>query len=222
MSSAFLEMTRANFGYAAVGTMGTYQNGAIGSRMVLGTAGACSGRHRVFGVSQVDQSASMMSTIFNYINFSKPIYCSGRAFSESNITDPNVTAAWYFGKSEANGAGDLNRKGFGWEIIGNATTRYLTLVVHDGTTLTKVTSSYVVIGQYVGAVHFDWDVVSDGAGNVTLYVNGASVATTALGPTGDTSYGGTRPVIWQEELRATAATSAFSFYWSRGRIYSAL
>jgi hypothetical protein len=223
MSSAFLEMTRANFGYAAVGTMGTFISGAVGSRMVLGTAGACSGRLRVFGASQVDQTASMMSTIFNYINFSKPIYCSGRAWPESTITDPNVTAAWYFGKSEANGAGDLNRKGFGWEIIGDATTRYLTLVVHDGTTLTKVTSSHVVISGVAGAVIFEWDVVSDGAGNVTLYVNGASVATTALGPVGDANYSGTRPVIWQEELRATAApTAAFTFYWSRGRIYSAL
>ncbi len=222
MSASFLELIRGGFGYAAVGTMGTFISGGVGSRMVLGTAGACSGRLRVFGASQVDQTASMMSTTFNYINFSKPIYCSGRAWSESTITDPNVTAAWYFGKSEANGAGDLNRKGFGWEIIGNATTRYLTLVVHDGTTLTKVTSSYVVIGGFAGAVIFEWDVVSDGAGNVTLYVNGASVATTALGPVGDANYSGTRPVIWQEELRATAATSAFGFYWSRGRIYSAI
>jgi len=30
-------------------------------------------------------------------------------------------------------------------------------------------------------------VYSDGAGNVTLYINGTSVATTALGPTGSTT-----------------------------------
>lgn len=153
------------------------------------------------------------STIYG-INFSKPVFCSGRAWSDSTITDPNVTAAWYFGKAESNGAGDLSRRGFGWEIIGNATTRYLTLVVHNGTTLTKVTSSYVVTSNV-----FDWDVVSDGAGNVTLYADGVSVATSALGPTGDTNYSGTRPVIWQEELRTTATTSAFSFIFSRGRIY---
>jgi hypothetical protein len=159
-----------------------------------------------------------MSKTFNLINFSKPTYCTGRAQPSSTITDPNVTAGWYFGKAENTGAGDLNRKGFGWEIIGNATTRYLTLAVHDGTTLTKVTSSYVV----VGGTPFDWDVISDGAGNVTLYVDNLQVATTALGPTGESNYSGTRPVIWQEELRTTAATSAFDIYFSRGRIYMAL
>jgi hypothetical protein len=220
MSAAFMDMLRTSFTYTAVGTMGAVQAVTLGTRILLGTVGACSGRTRVFGTSQIDQSFSMMSKTTTYgINFSKPTWCSGRAWPDSAaITDPNVTAAWYFGKSEANGAGELNRKGFGWEIIGNATTRYLTLAVHDGTTLTKVTSSYVVVSGTI----FDWDVVSDGAGNVTLYVEGVSVATTALGPTGDTGYSGTRPVIWQEELRTTATTSAFSFVFSRGRIYMPL
>ena len=157
------------------------------------------------------------TTLFG-INFSKPTWCSGRAYPNSTITDPNVTAGWYFGKAENTGAGNLNRRGFGWEVIGDATTRYLTLAVHDGTTLTKVTSSYVVTSGTI----FDWDVISDGAGNVTLYVDGASVATTALGPTGDVNYSGTRPAFWQEELRTTAATSSFSFAFGRGRIYMAL
>jgi hypothetical protein len=199
--------------------MGTTFWGWLGTQFVLGTAGACSGRGRVLGASQVDQTLSMMSkTTLHGINFSVATLCSGRAYPVSTITDPNVTAGWYFGKAENTGAGNLNRKGFGWEIIGNATTRYLTLAVHDGTTLTKVTSSYVVTNGTI----FDWDVISDGAGNVTLYVDGASVATTALGPTGDTIYSGTRPVIWQEEIRTTAATSAVGFAFGRGRIYMAL
>jgi hypothetical protein len=220
MAASFLELNRAGFTYSAVGTMGTLTSGFIGTRFALGTAGACSGRLRVFGASQIDQSLSMMSKAQLYgINFSKPTWCSGRAWSENNITDPNVTAGWYFGKGENNGAGDMTRRGFGWEIIGNATTRYLTLAVHNGTTLTKVTSSYVVTGLNV----FDWDIVSDGAGNVTLYADGAAVATTNMGPTGDVNYSGTRPVIWQEEIRSTAAaTAGFAFSFSRGRIYMAL
>jgi hypothetical protein len=199
--------------------MGTTFHGWLGTWFTLGTAGACSGRGRVLGGSQADQTLSMMSKTTLYgINFSKPTWCSGRAYPNSTITDPNVTAGWYFGKAENNGAGDLSRRGFGWEVIGNATTRYLTLVVHDGTTLTKVTSSYVVTNGTI----FDWDVITDGAGNVTLYVDGSQVATTALGPTVDTNYSGTRPVIWQEELRTTAATSAFVFAFGRGRIYMAL
>jgi hypothetical protein len=219
MSAAFLEVPRAGFALTNVGTMGTTQHGWLGTQFALGTVGACSGRGRVFGGSQVDQSLSMMSktTLFG-INFSKPTWCSGRAYPNSTITDPNVTAGWYFGKAENTGAGDLARRGFGWEVIGNATTRYLTLTVHNGTTLTKVTSSYVVTSGTI----FDWDVISDGAGNVTLYVEGVSVATTALGPTGDTNYSGTRPVIWQEELRTTALTTSVTFAFGRGRIYMAL
>jgi hypothetical protein len=219
MSAASMDMLRGSFLYTAVGTMGTFTAATLGTQIVLGTAGACSGRVRVHGASQMDQGMSMLSktTLFG-INFSKPTWCSGRAYPNSTITDPNVTAAWYFGKAENTGAGDLNRRGFGWEVIGDATTRYLTLAVHDGTTLTKVTSSYVVTSGTI----FDWDVISDGAGNVTLYVDGSQVATTALGPTGDTSYSGTRPAFWQEELRTTAATLSFSFAFGRGRIYMTL
>jgi hypothetical protein len=219
MSPAFMEMFRGAFLTTNVGTMGTTLFGWLGTQYTLGTAGACSGRGRVFGGSQADQSLSMMSktTLFG-INFSKPTWCSGRAYPRDTVTDSNVTAGWYFGKGENTGAGDLNRRGFGWEVIGDATTRYLTLAVHDGTTLTKVTSSYVVVAGTI----FDWDVISDGAGNVTLYVDGSQVATTALGPTGDVNYSGTRPVIWQEELRTTAATSAWSFAFGRGRIYMTL
>ncbi len=91
------------------------------------------------------------------------------------------------------------------------------MVVHNGTTLTKVNSSYVVTSSV-----FDWDIISDGAGNVTLFVDGNQVATTALGPTGDTNYSGTRPVIWNEEVRAIATAASFNFAFSRGRIYMTL
>jgi hypothetical protein len=198
--------------------MGAHQLGWIGSIIITGTAGPCSARLRVFGSSQSDQSTSMMSKDTLYgINFSRAIRCSGRAWSSSTLTDPNIIAAWYFGKAENSGVGDPNRRAFGWEIVGNATTRVLTMVVHNGTTLTKVNSSYVVTSSV-----FDWDIISDGAGNVTLFVDGNQVATTALGPTGDTNYSGTRPVIWNEEVRAIATAASFNFAFSRGRIYMTL
>jgi hypothetical protein len=54
----------------------------------------------------------------------------------------------------------------------------LVLDVHNGTTLTSVTSSFTpVLGQ-----GFDVMVYSDGAGNVTLYANDVQVATTSAGP----------------------------------------
>jgi hypothetical protein len=65
-------------------------------------------------------------------------------------------------------------------------------------------------------VAFDWDIESDGAGNITLYVNGASVATVGGGPTGAVNITG---ATWQEEVVAAAALSSpfMDFTNSRGR-----
>jgi hypothetical protein len=54
-------------------------------------------------------------------------------------------------------------------------------MVHNGTTLTKVASATSTVNS---TSPFRWMVYADGTGNVTLYINGVSVATTALGPTG--------------------------------------
>jgi hypothetical protein len=220
LTASFLEIPRGAMTVTNVGTMGTAQAGWLAHRLVTGTVGACSGRARIFGGSQADQSGSMMSKSIQFgINFSKAIWCSGRAMNTIELTDSNVTAGWYFGKSESDGAGDLSRKSFGWEVTGNSTTRYIDLVVHDGTTLTKVTSSYVV----VSLTAFDWEVYSDGLGNVSLFVDGSLVATTSAGPTGDTSYPTTRPVIWQDELRAsTTVSTGYDFRFGRGRIHMEL
>ena len=59
------------------------------------------------------------------------------------------------------------------------------LQVSDGTTVTSVTSSFTPTLRQM----FDWKIYSDGTGNVTLYVNGSSVATTSAGPSGSTNAG---------------------------------
>ena len=62
----------------------------------------------------------------------------------------------------------------------------LVLEVHNGTTYTTVNSSYTPTFNQL----FDVVCYSDGAGNVTLYVNGSQVATTSAGPStnGGTTY----------------------------------
>jgi hypothetical protein len=75
----------------------------------------------------------------------------------------------------------LANKGIGISFGASATNTLSALVldVHNGTTLTSVTSSFTpVLTQ-----GFDVMVYSDGAGNVTLYVNDVQVATTSAGPT---------------------------------------
>ena len=195
-----------------VGTIALNQFGMVSRVTVLGTVGACSSRCRNFGVSQVDQSYNFTSRAhprFSVLNFSLRSIHSGRTAIEG-ITDANTIAAFYYGKLDSDGVGDLTRRGFGWKFVGGAGSRFLQLQAHNGTTLASVTSSFAVTSN----VGFDWDLESDGAGNVTLYVNGTSVATSNNGPTGVMSPTG---VFWQEEAQALAASTGMGFYNSKGK-----
>jgi len=117
------------------------------------------------------------------------------------LTDSTFNQAFYYGKVEGDAIGDLTRRGFGWRWTGGAGSRFVNLVVHNGTTQTTVASSFAVTQE----VAFDWDLYSDGAGNVTLYINGSQVATSSAGPTGYQSAG--TYAWWREEVWTTAAPS---------------
>jgi len=214
LSADIVYIQRNAFTVTNVGSVQYVNAGAVTTETRLASAAASSSRARTFGAGQVDQSQSMTvrSNPSGFLNFSKPTYLSGRS-NTYDITDAVLTMAFYYGKAEADGVGDLTRRGIGWKVTGGSGSRFLTLQVHNGTTLTSVTSSYAV----VGGTAFDWDIISDGAGNVTLYVNGASVATSSAGPTGLVNL---TPVIWQEEY-STSGVPAITFhtaYHSRGRL----
>jgi hypothetical protein len=220
MNPGFIRIHRAGHTYTATGTMGTATAGWYSTIMNVG-AGIASAKFRSFGTSQVDQSSICVSRGYrSYIDFSRYIWCSGRFYTDNGAwSDPNVSARFYFGKAENSANGDPARKCFGWSLPGNATAanRNPVLQVHNGTTLTSVATTFAVVGQQ----YFDWDIVSLGNGTVTLYINGTQYATTSAGPTGDTSYSGSAPVIWQEELVATAVPTLGSVVFSRGQIYIA-
>jgi hypothetical protein len=202
LSQDVVYVNRQQFTFTNVGTISYVISGSIGTVTRPGNAGACSSRGRIFGVSQVDQTDNqeVKTNPKQHSNYSLRKIFSGRSRCEI-ITDANFTWAWYHGKAEADGVGDLTRRGFGWKMIGGAGSRFLLLQVHNGTTLTSVTSSYAVTAN----ISFDWDIESDGSGNVTLYVNGTSVATSSAGPTGSVSL---IPTIWQEEMQAAAALAS--------------
>jgi hypothetical protein len=187
-----------------VGTISFVNNGMLTRWTRPGTAGACSSRTRSFGPSQVDQVLPFTSraSAANNIGFSQRIIMSGRSYI-GGVTEANLTTSIYMGKDESDAVGDLTRRGIGWKMTGGAGSRFLLLQAHNGTTLSSVTSSFAV----TEGVAFDWDVESDGAGNVTLYVNGSSVATSTGGPTGNSSG---NLSFWNEEISASAAlTSQF-------------
>jgi hypothetical protein len=212
LSQDVIDIVGTSMTVTNVGTITTVNVGMIGRFIRPGTAGACSSRIRVFGPSQVDQtqSATVKTNPTSHLNFSLRSIHSGRSVC-NGISSTLWTGAFYYGKAEGDGVGDLTRRGIGWKVVGGSGSRFLELQVHNGTTLSSVTSSYAVTSN----VAFDWDVESDGAGNVTLYVNGSSVATSTGGPTGLVNL---TPVVWQEEVVATGVVPSYSdFINSRGK-----
>jgi hypothetical protein len=130
------------------------------------------------------------------INFSRRVSMAFR-FSQFPSSTASVTRV-LLGKIHGTAVGDLTSRGIGVKYVPNGANFDFQLQVHDGTTLTSVTSST----QYAGGVA-DLEVVSDGAGNATLYLNGASVATTTGAPTGQT---GANATVFAE-IESTASTA---------------
>jgi hypothetical protein len=130
------------------------------------------------------------------INFSRRVSMAFR-FAQFPSSTASVTRV-LLGKIHGTAVGDLTSRGIGVKYVPNGANFDFQLQVHNGTTLTSVTSST----QYAGGVA-DLEVVSDGAGNATLYLNGASVATTTGAPTGQT---GANATVFAE-IESTASTA---------------
>ena len=141
------------------------------------------------------------------INFSRRVSMAFR-FSQFPSSTSSVTRV-LLGKIHGTAVGDLTSRGIGVKYVPNGSNFDFQLQVHDGTTLTSVTSST----QYAGGVA-DLEVVSDGAGNAVLYLNGAQVASTTGAPTGTTSANAT--VFAEIESQATTTNKPVA---SIGRLY---
>jgi hypothetical protein len=86
------------------------------------------------------------------------------------------------------------------------------LLVHDGTNLTAVSTSF---NPTTNAV-FECMIVSQGNGTVTLFINGNQEATTNAGPTGNSA---TSPDMRVEaENLAIISTFRMEFYLSNAKI----
>lgn len=114
--------------------------------------------------------------------------------------DANTMCRISLGGYTSNTTGNMTSRGIGIKKVGGSS-QAVVLTVHDGTTLTDTTSSYT----YVTETGFYWMIYSDGAGNVTLYINGSSVATSTGGPTSSASAIGS---CYIEQVEAPTTPSA--------------
>ena len=140
------------------------------------------------------------------LNFSKKHWLFGVYFpSAGNPTsyygNANTVSRINLGGRSAAASGNLTQKGIGlYKAGGTGSLIYLT--VHNGTTLTSVSSGVTnSTGQ-----SFKYVIYSDGTGNVTLYLDGVNVATTSAGPTGTTTVGYS---IYEEQVESNASGTVF-------------
>ena len=171
-----------------------YLTGYILTSPSAGVAGNARAYH---GNTSGDLAGMMWGGSTNtQINFSRRVSMAFR-FSQFPSSTASVTRV-LLGKIHGTAVGDLTSRGIGVKYVPNGANFDFQLQVHDGTTLTSVTSST----QYAGGVA-DLEVVSDGSGNAVLYLNGNQVASTTGAPTGNTSNNAT---VFAE-VESTASTT---------------
>lgn len=121
-------------------------------------------------------NATRGSSVTSSFNWSKRILFGARLNRNVASPDANTVFRFSIGKSSQAG-GDLAERGI---MVKQTAGGALQLQVHNGTTLASaVTSSFTPTVSQA----YDLLVVSDGAGNATLYVNDVSVATSTGAPT---------------------------------------
>lgn len=195
--------------YTSYVSTGTFSALSLGARcqMTATAAGQYAiGHPSTGGVTQFLSTG----TFYTECNFSKRIKIYGRMYG---VFVANINCYYAFGRAftTASTIGSPVAKGFGIRIQG---TGAVELQVHNGTTLTNVTSTFTP----TTLTTFDCLIDSLGDGTVNLYINGNLVATSSAGPVGTVS--GQSPQLIQE-LSSTAASTQGAF-WITGRaIYMA-
>ena len=156
----------------------------------------------------------LSTTNMAQINFSDKIVLSGTTVFGITGYAGNANTCIYvtLGGYTTNTTGDMTQKGFGIKRVGG-TSSVIQLIAHNGTSQTSVsTSSAPGLLQSV-----NWTIYSDGAGNVTLYINGSQAATTSAGPTGLNTAGQS---VYREQVECASGSGALhSIHSTGGWIY---
>ena len=151
------------------------------------------------GFAQIATETSQMwsaGTTFTILQFSKPVWFSFRMcnFSATYDGDAQTEIKAFIGNSVSGGV-DPSSPAVGIYKAGGAGS-FINLMVHDGTTLTKVATTTTFSTTVVDVA------IYSNNGTVNLYLNGVLAATTTAGPTGTSN---TNKVIAAVKASATAA-----------------
>jgi hypothetical protein len=188
----------SNFNGTSTSGSGASAVGYLTGYILTSPSAGVAGNARAFHGNIANDLGGMLwgGTGANVINFARRVSMAFR-FAQFPSSTASVTRV-LLGKIHGAAVGDLTSAGIGVKYVPNGANFDFQLQVHNGTTLTSVTSST----QYAGGVA-DLEVVSDGAGNAILYLNGAQVASTTGAPTAQTAASAT---VFAE-IESTASTA---------------
>jgi len=106
----------------------------------------------------------------------------------------------------------LAARGYGWEW--NWANRTMNIIAHNGTTLTTTPVTW----NPSGSLTYEISVTSDGAGNITLYIDGVQIGTSSGGPT---TFGSQGITWWQTEIQSEAGSGGqLDFYFQNHKLFT--
>ena len=169
-----------------------YQCAELDNRAVAGTGSAVIDSTRYLGLTTgataggsaragiADRSGWTINTDYRTMDFGKPIILV--SFVRPETTTGTNSQYWgYIGVDDGAAMSDPTTKGIGFRCDCLAVKG----IVHDGATLTVVDLTTNLVRRRAHKIA----VVSDGAGNVSWYVDDVYKANTALGPVGVSALG---------------------------------
>jgi hypothetical protein len=107
----------------------------------------------------------------------------------------------------------LAERGYGWEW--DFSTRTMNIIAHDGTTLTTT----AVTWNPVASRTYEITATSNGAGTISLYVDGTLLGTSSGGPA--VNLNSTAIVWWQTEIQNEATAGAqVDLYFQNPKVYT--
>ena len=142
------------------------------------------------------------------INWSRPAAISARMGSYFQLQTQAVFRMNLGASTTVLGTPAVRSIGVSFGASATNTCSALVLEVHNGTTLTSVTTSFTPTHTQL----FDCAVYSDGTGNVYCYVNGVQVGTSAAGPSTLASTNQNAAQIGMENVTVPTTYSTGAFY----------
>jgi hypothetical protein len=106
----------------------------------------------------------------------------------------------------------LTARSYGWEW--NLATSTMSIIAHDGTTLTTTAVTWVPAASRT----YEITTTSNGAGTISLYVDGTLLGTSTGGPSTSSTAG---QLWWQTEIQNDiTAASQQDFYFQNPKVYT--